>query len=50
MVSESAKGLPMKETIVLARQYVQDTIADDIAVGHRPLNHWADESIDVNVD
>lgn len=44
IVSELAKGLPMKEAIVLARQYVQGTIANGIAVGHGhgPLNHWAD--------
>lgn len=44
IVSELAKGLSMKEAIVLARQYVQGTIADGIAVGHGhgPLNHWAD--------
>lgn len=45
IVSEIAKGLSIKEAIVVARKYVQGTIADGIIVGngHGPLNHWASE-------
>lgn len=43
LVSELAKGHPMKNAIYNAREYVQATITQGIAVGHGhgPLNHWA---------
>lgn len=52
IVSELAKGVPMKEAIITARQYVQGTIADGIAVGHGhgPLNHWASLDNTVTID
>lgn len=51
IVSELAKGLPIKEAIILARQYVQGTIEDGIAVGHGhgPLNHWANVANTITV-
>lgn len=52
IVSELAKGLLMKEAIIVARQYLHGTIADGIVVGHGhgPLNHWASLDNTVTID
>lgn len=49
-MAELAKGLSIRDAIIVARKYVQGTIADGISVGHGhgPLNHWAKEEVILN--
>lgn len=45
ITAELAKGTPIKETVRLAKNYLQAAIENTIQVGHGhgPLNHWAYE-------
>lgn len=43
ITAEIAKGQSIKTAIILAKKYVNISIANEIAVGHKfgPINHWA---------
>ena len=43
IVAELAKGVPLKEAIITAKQFIQGAIQEGIVVGHGhgPTNHWA---------
>nr|WP_255552612.1 bifunctional hydroxymethylpyrimidine kinase/phosphomethylpyrimidine kinase [Lactobacillus sp. Sy-1] len=47
ITAELAKGTSIKESIKLAKDYVDRAIQNEILVGHKygPINHWASEEI-----
>ncbi|MDQ0223373.1 bifunctional hydroxymethylpyrimidine kinase/phosphomethylpyrimidine kinase [Streptococcus moroccensis] len=52
IAAELAKGVALREAIIIARRFIQGAIADRIHVGHGhgPTNHWASLSNDVMVE
>ena len=51
IVAELAKGMVLKEAIILAKQFIQGAIEDGISVGHGhgPTNHWASLSQNITI-
>ncbi|KRN97734.1 hydroxymethylpyrimidine phosphomethylpyrimidine kinase [Levilactobacillus paucivorans] len=43
ITAELAKGTPMKDAIMIAKQFVNTAIGNPVEVGHKfgPINHWA---------
>ncbi len=51
IAAELAKGKPVKEAILIGKQFIQGAIADELFVGngHGPTNHWARLANDIEV-
>lgn len=52
IAAELAKGTPVKEAILIGKQFIQGAIEDELFVGngHGPTNHWAELSKTITIE